>query len=181
MMLVNENEFQARVMKNIIYPRHKKSNSHVSWYAKLTHIDGRRIISEIDLVVVEDGERAFAYEFKFLRGKKRSYNYQRLYQGLGQALLYFWYGFDQSILFVGVSENLDSSEREKIKAKIRQVLPTIDEIEKGMPYFGVKTVLEEKDKLKMYRRSFPNGKFPVKADLMLKDREAILGRKASRR
>jgi len=174
MMLANEDEFQARVMKDHIYQRHMNSNSPVSWSAKLTHIGGRRIISEIDLVVVEGRERAFAYEFKFLRGKNVSYNYKRIYQGLGQALLYFWYGFDQSTLVVGVSENLGSSTLEKIKAKIIQAFPTIDQMEKGMPYFGVLAFFEEKDKLKTYRCSFPKGNFPVRTSSMQKDREAIL-------
>jgi len=172
-MLVDEDEFQARVMKDQIYPHHISSHSRIRWYAKVTHIGRKQTVSEIDLVVVEGRERAFAYEFKFLRGKDASYNYRRIYQGLGQALLYFWYGFDQSILVVGFSENLGRS-RGKIKAKIIQAFPTIDQIGKAMPYFAVMTFFEEKDKLKPYRCNFPEGNFPVKTNPMQKDRESIL-------
>ena len=173
-MLVDEDDFQARVMEDHIYRRHISSHSQIKWYAKLTHIRRRQTVSEIDLVVVEGSERAFAYEFKFLRGKDASYNYGRIYQGLGQALLYFWYGFDQSTLCIGVSENLDTAVRKKIEAKIVQALPTIDLIQKSMPCFGYIAFLEEKDKLKTYRFSFPKESFPVRTRLMKEDRQAIL-------
>jgi len=173
-MLVDEDEFQAKVMKDHIYRHHTGSHSRITWYAKLTHIGRRQTVSEIDLVVVEGHERAFAYEFKFLRGKNDSYNYRRLYQGLGQALLYFWYGFNQSTLCIGVSENLDMSAHKKMKAKIIQALPTIDRIKKCMPYFGYMTFFEEKDKLTRYRSSIPKGNFPVRTSPMQKDRELIL-------
>jgi hypothetical protein len=173
-MLVDEDEFQAKVMKDRIYPRHVSSHPQIRSYAKLTHIGRRQTISEIDLVVVEGRERAFAYEFKFLRGKDASYNYRRVYQGLGQALLYFWYGFDQSTLCIGVSENLNVSAREKIEAKIIQSLSAIDRIKKSMPYFGWMTFFEEKDKLKTYRFVCAQGNFPVRTRPMLEDREAIL-------
>ena len=176
-MLVDEDDFQVKVMKDHIYPYHKSSHSQIRSYAKLTHIGKRRTVSEIDLVVVEGRERAFAYEFKFLRGKARarSINYRRIYQGLGQALLYFWYGFDQSTLCIGVSENLDISERKKIEAKIKQAGPMIDEIWKSMPYFGCTAFFEEKDKLERVRiLSPPKGSFPVRTKPMQEDREAIL-------
>jgi hypothetical protein len=176
-MIVDEDDFQARVMKDHIYPHHKSAHSQIRSYAKLTHIKGRRTVSEIDLVVVEGRERAFAYEFKVLRGKARvrSRNYKRIYQGLGQALLYFWYGFDQSTLCIGISEDLDTFTRKKIEAKIIQAGPVIDEIRKTMPYFGCKAFFEEKDKLKRVRVfSSPKASFPVKTRPMQEDREAIL-------
>ena len=173
-MLIDEDEFQAKVMKDHIYRRHISSHSRITWYAKLTHIGRRQTVSEIDLVVVEGRERAFAYEFKFLRGKDASYNYRRIYQGLGQALLYFWYGFDQSTLCIGVSENLDMSARKKIKAKIIQASSAIDRIKKSMPYFGWMAFFEEKDKLKTYRFFFPKENFPVRTSPMQEDRESIL-------
>ncbi|MDH5449057.1 MAG: hypothetical protein OEX01_08685 [Candidatus Bathyarchaeota archaeon] len=161
-------------MKDHIYPRHMSSHSQIRWYAKLTHIGGRRTESEIDLVVVEGRERVFAYEFKFLRGKTASYNYKRIYQGLGQALLYFWYGFDRSTLCIGRSMNLDRDTRKKINMKIRQVCPVIDEINKSMPYFGWLAFFESKDGLNTFRRNFPKEKFPIRTDDMRKDREAII-------
>ncbi len=173
-MLVDEDKFQARVMKDHIYRHHISSHSQIRWYAKVTHIGRKQTISEIDLVVVEGCERAFAYEFKFLRGKDTSDNYRRIYQGLGQALLYFWFGFDQSTLCIGVSENLDMSTRKKIKAKIIQASQAIEIIKKSMPYFGWMAFFEEKDTLKTYRFFFPKGNFPVRTSPMQKDRESIL-------
>jgi len=91
-MLVDEDEFQAKVMKDHIYRRHISSHSRITWYAKLTHIGRRQTVSEIDLVVVEGRERAFAYEFKFLRGKDANYNYRRhacICQDVGMQCIVF--------------------------------------------------------------------------------------------
>ena len=173
-MLVDEDNFQAMMMKDHIYPHHKYSHSQIKRFAKVTHIGGSQTASEIDLVIVEGRERAFAYEFKFLRGKDASYNYRRIYQGLGQALLYFWYGFDQSTLCIGVSENLGMLAYEKIEAKIRQALPAIDCIQKSMPYFGYTAYFEEKNKLKTHRFAWAQGNWTIKTGEMEKDREAIL-------
>ena len=173
-MLVNEDDFQAMMMKDHIYPRYESFHSQIDRFAKVTHIRGSQTASEIDLVIVERGERAFAYEFKFLRGKDASYNYRRIYQGLGQALLYFWYGFDQSTLCIGVSQNLDMLEYEKIEAKIRQALPAIDCIRKSVPCFGYTAYFEEKNKLKAHRFVWAQGNWDVKTSEMKKDREAIL-------
>lgn len=170
-MLVGEDDFQAKMMKEDIYPHHKQPFER---FVKVTHIGGSQTASEIDLVIVEGHERAFAYEFKFLRGKDASYNYKRIYQGLGQALLYFWYGFNQSTLCIGVSENLDIVTYKKIEAKIIQALPAIDHIHKSMPYFGYTAYFEKKNRLKTHRFAWAQENLTIKTDKMRKDKEEVL-------
>jgi len=173
-MITNEDAFQARVMRENLWKHHVSSDYRIKWYAKVTHIEERQTISEIDLIVIEGCERAYAYEFKFLSGKDASYNYKRIYQGLGQTLLYFWYGFDQCTLCIGVSENLDISTRRKVEAKIRQATQAVEKIRKSMPYLGWMVFFEKKGNLKTYRCFIPKGSYPVVTKPMQKDRETIL-------
>jgi hypothetical protein len=173
-MITNEDAFQARVMRENLWKRHVSSDYQTKWYVKVTHIGERQTISEIDLIVIEGCERAYAYEFKFLNGRYASYNYKRVYQGLGQTLLYFWYGFDQCTLCIGVSENLDISTHRKIEAKICQATQAVEKIRKSMPYLGWMVLFEEKNHLKTYRFLAPEGSYPVVTKPMQKDRETIL-------
>jgi len=171
-MLTCEDEFQAKMMREKIYHHHINSGNQIEWYAKVSYIGRKRTLSEMDLIVVEkNSKNIIGYEFKFLQKKKLPDNYQQIYSGLGQALLYFWHGIEQNILVIGISKKVSTV----IMKKTIQLISAIDNLNNAMEYrcLGLIVYSEEEDKI--IRLLPPKGKFPVyKLKEMQGDKENIL-------
>jgi len=110
----NEDDLQAHIMENhYLEPG--------SSYAKVKRIAGEIISPEIDLLYIfETKEKQIltGYEFKFLRYKDNAVNYRHIYEGIGQAILYFQYGVDVCYLFLGFSNSITSQKEKLLNNKI---------------------------------------------------------------
>ena len=104
--LQKEDDLMIQVMKNTYLER-----GHP--FPKITRIAGNIISPEIDLLYIRElnGKKTLtAYEFKLLKSKKNGTNYRHIYEGIGQAIMYFQYGIDFSYLLLGISNNALDSE-----------------------------------------------------------------------
>jgi len=101
-----EDEMQILVMKNAYLQSGR-------FFPKVTRIAGNIIAPEIDLLYIselKDEKILTAYELKLLKSKKNATNYRHIYEGIGQAIMYFKYGIDFSYLLLGISKNVFVSE-----------------------------------------------------------------------
>lgn len=105
-LVQKEDEMQILVMKDT-YLQSGRS------FPQITRIAGNIIAPEIDLLYIsesKDEKILTAYEFKLLKSKKNATNYRHIYQGIGQAIMYFKYGIDFSYLLLGISKDAFESE-----------------------------------------------------------------------
>jgi len=173
----SENEFQSKIMRELIYEHYINSNKKITWFPKVNYIDKKRTLSELDLIIVENkNETIIGYEFKFLKYKNPSLNYKYIYSGLGQIQLYFWHGVDKGILCIGISSKVSDD----IKRKIQQITATIHNMcsLSNMYYLGILVYWEEEDKFTPFllpQTKYPNDKIP----LIKEEREKILSRNMS--
>lgn len=166
-----EHVFQAKIMRDWILPTLLNSGKPFAWYPIVRSIGKERMISEIDLIVVEkDTQTVKGCEFKYLRYLDKWKNYPLVYQGLGQALLYFWHGIEQSILYVGVSMDI----KDDIMPKIIQLTSAVDNLKKELVtrYIGLEVYDENGEVIRVVK---PEGRYPVsKVKLAFEKKKKIL-------
>jgi hypothetical protein len=173
-----EDEFQKYVMRHHILPKYP-TRAGFKRFCKVKKIAVRTLLSEIDLIVIDpNNQKVIGYEFKFLHDVKTpSNNYKAIYSGFGQALLYFYFGVDQSYLCIGISEKLPKYER--IKEKTLQLVSAMDNLGNLMnsKCFGLYLYSERDD---FFRFLPATGYFPVhKIKLSQQDKEHILAENIS--
>lgn len=178
MSLSCEDDFQAKIMREYIYPHYFNSGTPFEWYTKVYRIENTWTLSEIDLIIVENHKNVVGYEFKFLRQERKSGNYPQIYSGIGQTLLYFWHGIQQGILCIGISKKVSESIMDKIIQ-----LTSIDNLNKLMSpkhrCIGLWVYHEEKGTQRFVNIQ-PEGRFPVnKIELIERDRKNIIDGKIS--
>ncbi|RLF06306.1 MAG: hypothetical protein DRK00_01995 [Thermoprotei archaeon] len=80
--------------------------------------------SEVDLAIaLRSGEQSFylvGVEIKYIKPKTKGY--RQLYEGLGQALLYLWLGFDASCLLLFFHPEYVEERAERISSVARGIL-----------------------------------------------------------
>ena len=176
--MLPEDTFQKYMMRHYILPKYLR-RAGFKWFPKVKKIAGRQLLSEIDLIVIDqNNQKVIGYEFKLLHDvKTQSNNYKSIYSGFGQALLYFYFGVDQSYLCIGISKKLPKYER--IKEKTLQLVSVMDNLGKLMnpQCFGIYLYSERDD---FFRFLPPQGYFPViRIKLSQQDKEHILAEKIS--
>lgn len=115
--ILNEDDLQAQVMRNTMLEVGTP-------FPKIRRIAGEIISPEIDLLYVfqtKDKQVLTGYEFKLLNSKQNKTNYRRIYEGIGQAILYFQYGIDTSCLLLGISKNAPLEQEIAIDKKTHQL------------------------------------------------------------
>ena len=172
MVINDEDDFQSKIMRELIYMHYINSNQKIKWFPKVNYIDKKRTISELDLIIMEKKDKTvIGYEFKFLKYKKPNSNYQQIYSGLRQIQLYFWHGIEKGILCIGISKRVN----EIINRKIKQITSTIHNMcsLSNMYHLGLLVYWEKEDKFTPFL--LPQTKFPVdKIPLIKDDNEKIL-------
>jgi len=149
----DEDEFQAYVMEELALDVGEE-------YPKVRRIAGKTISPEIDLLFINRStgkeETLTGYEFKFLNYKDNAVNFRRIYEGIGQAILYFQYGVDVSYLILGISRTKVSLEKE---IPLRDKIEQLGKIMKyGLRCFGVK-IWYERNPHRIKTCIEPEGKF----------------------
>ena len=112
-------------------------------FPKITRIAGEVISPEIDLLYIyrtKDEQKLTGYEFKLLKSRRNSTNYRRIYEGIGQTILYFQYGIDVSYLLLGVSKNVPLDKQDSIYKMLYQLTNIMKH---GLRCIGVKVWREE--------------------------------------
>ena len=133
-----EDDLQILVMKNTYLQSGR-------FFPLVRRIAGNIISPEIDLLYISElkGEKTLTgYEFKLLKSKKNATNYRHIYQGIGQAIMYFKYGIGFSYLLLGISKNAFESET-LIGEMIHHAT---DLLKKGFRSFGIKIWRERNPK-----------------------------------
>ena len=77
-------------------------------YPRVTDIDGNKIWPDIDILQMnEDRTKVVGYEIKLMKpsNNSASLNYESLYTGIGQALLYLKNGVHRAYLVLGFHES----------------------------------------------------------------------------
>lgn len=85
-----------------------------------------KISPDIDLLIIDsDNNKIIGYETKLLRyiEKWRRYDYNSIYMGIGEALLYFQYGIDQVYLCIAVElyDSVLKEHKEHILKKLKSL------------------------------------------------------------
>jgi len=106
----------------------KKLKSHYIKVYPQVDIIARNIMvpPDIDLLVIdENNKKTIGYEVKLLTYRKqwKRFNYEAIYRGIGQALLYRIYGIDESYLMIAYhkDETIPVNGQTKINKKIIDV------------------------------------------------------------
>lgn len=137
----DEDDLQACIMEKLML---QMGLCNVYYYAQINRIAGRPISPEIDLLVIRGPlkkETLIGYEFKYLRSTKKAVNYRHIYQGIGQALLYFHFGLDISYLVLGISKKIRHVDQISLWKKIDVQLKNI--LKDRINCFGVKICYEK--------------------------------------
>ena len=131
-------------------------------YPKVTRIGGRVISPEIDLLVISyDNKEVSGYEFKLLKYKANTFNYRRIYEGIGQAIHYFGFGVDNSYLVLGVSKSIPEIVRAALYFEIGEAKKIIGRLQAlyGFNCLGMKVWDEDDGSLTTTIKA--EGKFPT--------------------
>lgn len=99
-----EDDLLAHYLKNYI-----KKKDRFRFFPKVHTISTLRISPDIDLLQLSLSlNLVIGYEFKVLKyyehWKRKKVNYNPMYAGIGEALLYFQHGIDKCYLVLGVTE-----------------------------------------------------------------------------
>ena len=119
--IASEDELLAYLMKRY----------NLGKFAKVNRISTYEISPDIDLLDVNEyrqiaTERGIVtgYEFKLLKYRKdwKRVNFYPMYKGIGQALSYFRYGVDKSILVLGMSSDIPRESVSSTMSEIESVI-----------------------------------------------------------
>ena len=78
-------------------------------YPKVHGISTLKISPDIDLLHIDEHQKIITgYEFKLLKYRRdwKRVSLEPIYKGIGQALSYFQFGVDKSILILGISKDI---------------------------------------------------------------------------
>ena len=102
---------------------HLMKKHELGQFAKVTRISTLPISPEIDLLNINEREKIVTgYELKLLKYNKRlkRVNFNLLYSGIGQALLYYQHGVHRSYLVLGLSPSLPDNSVASTIVKIEE-------------------------------------------------------------
>jgi hypothetical protein len=148
-------------------------------YYFVNRIAGTRISPDIDMLTISSDTNYLhivnGYEFKLLHYKTNAANYKALYQGVGQALLYFWHGLDRSYLVLGVSKEISEKRERQLLSKLYDSAMLFEALRVyfGFNCFGVYVWRERDDSLRL-ESSKVKGVLPWKADDIVLKRQNLL-------
>jgi len=93
-------------------------------FPHVTSIAGNKIAPDIDILQrIPSHKLAVGYEVKWLHHFKKGTSWYLFYRGIGQALSYFRYGVDKSILVLGMSNDVP---RESISSTMSEIESIIE-------------------------------------------------------
>ena len=115
----------------IVYLGKKLRTYYKRVYPKVGIIARNIIVSpDIDLLVVDKtNKKTIGYEAKLLKYRKdwERFNYEPIYKGIGQALLYRLYGIDEAFLVIAyhINDTIPKNGQTKLAKKIVDVFNSL--------------------------------------------------------
>jgi hypothetical protein len=111
----------------------------------------KKIHPDIDIFQIKDkdqsSKRLIGLEVKVIKiieekRKKKGWNWEEIYKGIGQALLYLQFGLDQCGLILGFHENVPNEKIEEFEEELKKKVSLLAQILGG--YFTLGLFLWEK-------------------------------------
>jgi len=112
----------------VVYVGKKYVDTDYDVYPQVSIISRHtQVTPDIDLLLLnEKTNTIFGYELKLIKYHKgyKRYDYNPIYSGVGEALIYYKYGLEKVYLCIGIFFNptIENAHKEAIRSKIKDVI-----------------------------------------------------------